>query len=158
MPRISNKDYITIKKRNIFGKVDIFVGGKPATTYRGEEIEDPELVKEWFKSAQKQYPKIRELHVMTSETPSEYATPGKPVATDGESAWCRIKYPLGISGPWMGLGVNGCRSAKSCAYWATYYCKEYGYNFLPYFPNYILDQIEILRDKIAKSFTNRKQK
>lgn len=151
MPRISNKDYITIKKRNLFGKVDIFVGGKPATTYRDQEIEDPELVKEWFKSAQQQCPKIRELHVMTSQSPSEYAEPGSPVATDGESAWCRIKYPLGISGTWMGLGVNGSRSADSCAYWATYYCNNYWYNFVIDPLEVILDYAKILRDKIVKS-------
>ena len=54
MSDIPNTRYITINKNGIF------VGGKPATTYRGVEIKFIDDIKESFANTQSRNPKVQE--------------------------------------------------------------------------------------------------
>ena len=77
MANIPDTEYITVK-RNKNGGVGVFVGGKPATTYRGVKIYDINYVKNTFAWIQKHYQNITELHVLSSETSGGYAMVGNP--------------------------------------------------------------------------------
>lgn len=94
MVEIPNTKYITIKATGLF------VGGKPATYYRGVKIGCPEFIKECFQVIQKKYPNIQEMHFLTSETDGEYLAQGNPVAKNGLCAWARAKFNDGYVAPW----------------------------------------------------------
>ena len=119
MVDIPNTEYITVK-RDKNGQVGIFVGGKPATTYRGEEIYEADYVKDVFACMQKQNPEIEEFHIGAFETRGEYAKPGNPDGVFGPNAWCRVKYKNGDVGPWV--FVNDCGSAANCAGRCVFLC------------------------------------
>ena len=110
MTDIPNTEYITINKDGIF------VGGKPATTYRGEKIFCIDDVREFFKSIQKTHPNIAELHVLSSETLGRYAVAGNPSGKYGSNSWCRVVLNDGTVGSWI----------FHSAYFVNTYCASYG--------------------------------
>ena len=89
MTNIPDTEYITVK-RDEKGDVGVFVGGKPATTYRGEKIDYIEYIKEVFAWMQEQNPDITEFHIMSSETNGEHAKSGEPSSKTGNNSWCRV--------------------------------------------------------------------
>ena len=122
MADVPNTAYITVK-RDENGAVDVFVGGKPATTYRGVKIYDINYVKNAFAWIQKQNPNITELHVLSSETSGGYAMVGNPSPEHGSNAWCRVKYKDGQFGGWVFALAR--TSAWDCAYYCAYNCAYY---------------------------------
>ena len=115
MADIPNTAYITVK-RNKNGEVGVFVGGKPATHYRGVNIYDINYVKDIFAWIQGQNPNITELHVLSSETSGGYATVGNPSSTHGIYAWCRVKYKDGQFGGWFFDDAYTSATALGCAH------------------------------------------
>jgi len=107
MTDIPNTEYITINKDGCF------VGGKPATKYRGVEIAWIEDLWEHFEAIQKIHPDIMEMHAMSSETRGEYGVVGNPSAKHGYNAWCRVKFNNGRVSPWV--FVRECDSMDECA-------------------------------------------
>ena len=107
MVDIPNTEYITINKDGVF------VGGKPATTYRGVKIYGINYVQDALAWIQEQNPNITELHVLSSETSGYFATVGNPSSTRGRYAWCRVKMTDGTIGGWV--FANAYSSAPNCA-------------------------------------------
>ena len=119
MADIPNTKYITVK-RNKNGAVGVFVGGKPATHYRGQEIYDINYVKDTFAGIQEQNPNITELHVLSSNTSGEFAMVGNPSSTPGRYAWCRVKNNDGKLGGWV--FDYAYASATNCANYCALGC------------------------------------
>ena len=117
MTDIPNTEYITINKDGIF------VGGKPATTYRGEPIRYSNGVRESFADIQRLNKNVAELHVLSSETFGEYAKVGNPSGKHGPNAWCRVKFENGNLGAWVFGYTHG--SAADCADDCAYCCAFY---------------------------------
>lgn len=111
MTDIPNTEYITINKDGIF------VGGKPATHYRGEEIYDIRCIKRRFSDIQKLNPDVAELHVLSSVTSGEYAKTGNPSHVHGPNEWCRIVWNDGTVGTWVFFYASSTvpLCASSCA-------------------------------------------
>ena len=114
MANIPNTEYITVNKDGIF------VGGKPATKYRGESIWSIEFVKDAFAWMQEENPNIAEFHIGAFETRGEYAKVGNPSGNYGPNAWCRVKYKNGNLGAWVFYYTYG--SAADCAYYCANRC------------------------------------
>ncbi len=112
MTDIPNTEYITVNKDGIF------VGGKPATTYRGEEIRYSNVVRKSFADIQRLNKNVAELHVSSSETFGEYAEPGNPSGIHGRNAWCRVKFNDGYVASWVFRYTYSsvARCALNCAY------------------------------------------
>ncbi|MBR6838061.1 MAG: hypothetical protein IKM94_00635, partial [Alphaproteobacteria bacterium] len=72
MTNIPDTEYITVK-RDKDGQVGVFVGGKTATTYRGEEIYQADYVKNMFAWMQERNPEIEEFHIGAFKTRGEHA-------------------------------------------------------------------------------------
>lgn len=106
MEKITNKDYITVNTNGIF------VGGKPATEYRGETLMPVYHIKEYFLYVQQQKTNISSVHIMLSETAGNYSKTGNPSSKHGIYAWCRVKYKDRTMGNWV--FVNEIRSAAYC--------------------------------------------
>jgi len=127
MAEIKNTDYITVK-RGLDNKIGIFVGGKPATKYRGQEIYYISYIKEVFEWMQKQHPNIAEFQIMASITSGEYAKTGNPLpGKDGDdknarNAWCRIVLNDGSAAPWVFNRTFS--SAAKCAGYCADYCAD----------------------------------
>lgn len=119
MNDIPNTEFITVK-RDDKGRVGVFVGGKPATHYRGQEIYRIEYVQFVFEWMQKKNPNIAEFHIMSSKTNGEYAKTGNPSAEHGPSAWCRIVLKDGTTTDWVFHYTYG--SAADCANACAYAC------------------------------------
>jgi hypothetical protein len=123
---IPNTEYITINANGIF------VGGKPATHYRGEKIESSDLAISIFGSIQREInPNVQELHVLSSKTRGRRGQTGKPSAEPGENAWYRVKFNDGTS-DWVFLASQG--SGPSCARICAYICADdarYSHQFRP---------------------------
>ncbi len=117
MANIPNTEYITVNANGIF------VGGKPATTYRGQEIYDIDYVKHVFEWMQAQHPNIAEFHIGAFATRGEYAKPGNPDGVFGPNGWCRVKYKNGNLGAWVFDGTY--RLAANCAGHCAYSCVLY---------------------------------
>ncbi|MBQ2005827.1 MAG: hypothetical protein II219_03400 [Alphaproteobacteria bacterium] len=100
MPNIPNTEYITVNTNGVF------VGGKPATVYRGVNIGSLESVKQHFKNIQKQYPNIREIRFLTSKTSGEYYKTGNPVADKGDNLWACVAFNDGYVAPWILVSIN----------------------------------------------------
>ena len=117
MANIPNTKYITVK-RDENGAVGVFVGGKPATTYRGVIIYDKSYVKDIFAWIQEQNPNITELHVLSSKTSGGYATVGNPSPEHGSNAWCRVKNNDGKLGGWgfCSTYTSATDCANDCAF------------------------------------------
>ena len=119
MAQMTDKDYITVKREQN-GKIGIFVGGKPATMYRGEGIYDIEYVKRIFAWMQERDSEIEEFHIGAFATLGEYAKTGNPGAKFGPNAWCRIKKKNSSRAPWVFASASS--SAANCASNCARYC------------------------------------
>ncbi len=113
MTYIRNTKYITINKDGVF------VGGKPATHYRGVKIASDSWEHESFCAIQARYPKVMEIHVLSSKTCGVYAKAGNPSAETGPNVWCRVKFTNGHIGSWVlrnkfESGKDFC--AENCLY------------------------------------------
>ncbi|MBP9999596.1 MAG: hypothetical protein KBT14_02785, partial [Proteobacteria bacterium] len=108
--------YITVK-RDEKGEVEIYVGGKPATKYRGQNIWDVPYIKECFEWMQAQNPDIEEFHIGAFETLGEFARSGNPSSGFGPHTWCRLKFKNGKCGAWVFsiTGISAADCALSCA-------------------------------------------
>ena len=112
--------YITVK-RNEKGEVDIYVGGKPATKYRGQNIWEVPYIKECFECMQGQNPDIEEFHIGAFATRGdEWGETGNPSSGFGPNAWCRLKFKNGKYGSWV-FGIT-FSSAASCAFYCADFC------------------------------------
>lgn len=117
MANIPNTEYITVNANGIF------VGGKPAETYRGEHILFPGDVLKYFADIQKLNKNVAELHVLSSETSGEYAKVGNPSGNHGRNAWCRVKFNDGRVASWV---FDYARSSSAnCANFCAYYCASH---------------------------------
>ena len=94
MSDIPNTEYITVKADGVF------VGGKPATHYRGVEIGYRKSININFRNILKQYPNIQEMRFLTSKTGGKYHANGNPVAENGSNAWACVKFNDGYVSPW----------------------------------------------------------
>ena len=115
MADIPDTEYITVK-RDENGALDVFVGGKPATTYRGVKIYNINYVKNTFAVI----PNITELHVLSSGTSGGYGMVGNPSPEHGSNAWCRVKNNDGKLGGWV--FYDAYTSAANCARYFAYDC------------------------------------
>ena len=95
MSDIPNTEYITVKADGIF------IGGKPATHYRGVKIGYPKSINVNFQEIQKQYPNIQEMRFLTSETGGTYNEKGDPVVKNGPNAWACVKFNDDYVSPWV---------------------------------------------------------
>ena len=117
MANIPNTEYIIVNKDGIF------VGGKPATTYRGEDICGMQDVKNMFAWMQEQNPNITEFHIGAFATLGQFAQTGNPSGNHGPNAWCRVKFKNGKLGAWVfnytSNSATGCANycAGNCAYY-----------------------------------------
>ncbi|MBO4582780.1 MAG: hypothetical protein J5714_01845 [Alphaproteobacteria bacterium] len=93
MPDIPDTEYITVKADGVF------VGGKPATHYRGVKIGYRKSININFQDILKKYPNIQEMRFLTSETGGVYHTNGNPVAENGSNAWACVKFDDGYVSP-----------------------------------------------------------
>lgn len=120
MTDIPNTEYITINKNGIF------VGGKPATTYRGEEIYYADYTKEVLILVQEQNPNIAEFHIGAFATQGRYAKSGNPDWKPGLYAWCRVKYKNGNLGAWVfnGTYASAALCANYCAFRCAYFVRN----------------------------------
>ena len=140
MTDIPNTEYITINKDGIF------VGGKPATTYRGEDICFSSGVRKWFADIQRLNKNVAELHVLSSETFGEYAKVGNPSGSHGLTAWCRVKFNDGRIASWVFGHTYG--SAADCAHYCAYNC-EYAVRHLASFRSAVFGLIDKRNTKTA---------
>jgi len=131
LTNIKNTEYITVNENGIF------VGEKPATTYRGREIYDTKYVKNRFKLIQEKYPEIHELYITTSETAGIFAQIGNPTSKHGQNVWCRIKTKCGLTNNWVFGTMYG--SADYCAEICAFYCVTHIY-YNPEFSSAVLAQ------------------
>ena len=100
MLAVPNTEYVTIKSDGIF------IGDKPATTYRGVNMGFPESIKTKFQTLQKQYPNIKEIRFLTSKTTGEYNKPGNPIAKNGNNLWACVVFNDGYIAPWVLVSIN----------------------------------------------------
>ena len=100
MPYMQNTEYITINTNGIF------IGGKPATTYRGATIGYPESIHKNFQNLQNHYPNIQEMHFLTSKTTGEFYKTGNPVAEKGNNLWACVAFNDGYVAPWVLVSIN----------------------------------------------------
>ena len=124
MADIPDTEYITVK-RDKNGAVGIFVGGKPATHYRGVNIYDINYVKDTFADMQKENPNIMEWHVMSSETRGKFPKVGNPSSEHGRYIWCRVKNNDGQFGGWVFAyaSAGAADFARYCAETCAYYVR-----------------------------------
>lgn len=114
---ITDKDYATIDADNVY------VGGKPATQYNGEDIYRPYICVAYFKEArdiirEEQNVELLEIHALQSSTDGSYAEVGNPVPdSNGIYEWVRIKFKDAngniLSSRWVFYYDYG--SASNCA-------------------------------------------
>lgn len=142
MTDIPNTEYITINKDGIF------VGGKPATRYCGQQIvwddDDRDAQTYFFAYVQGQNKNVAELHVLSSETYGKYAKPGNPSQKPGRNAWCRVKFNDGRVGSWV---FNFCyESAAACANDCAFAC---AYHIMrnPVYASAVFDAVEKSKEK-----------
>ncbi len=100
MANIPNTEYITVTNAGVF------IGEKPATHYRGQELFAPKALVEHFKAIQARYPNIAELRMLSSETDGESYKSGNPVAKHGPNMWCCVEFFDGVVSPWVLTGKN----------------------------------------------------
>lgn len=90
MAELENNTYLTITKNGMR------LGNKNVTKYQGKEINCKTTIEMFFEDIQRRKSQnISEVHVLSSETPGEYAKPGDPSGKTGPYVWCRIKYKDG---------------------------------------------------------------
>ncbi|MCQ2581075.1 MAG: hypothetical protein MJ164_02790 [Alphaproteobacteria bacterium] len=114
--------YITVK-RNEKGEVEVYVGGKPATKYRGQNIWDVPYIKECFEWMQAQNPDIEEFHIGAFATPGAgRGQTGNPSSGFGPHAWCRLKFKNVKYGAWVFVCTYS--SAAVCAGYCARLCAD----------------------------------
>jgi hypothetical protein len=113
MENIPNTEYITIKKEGVF------VGGKPATRYRGKEILYLDGVKVFLSSIQKKNPEIKEVHVGTFVTKGKYGETDVPSGKPGKNIWCRVVLADGEVKKWV------CLLEEQVPAFCAYQCINY---------------------------------
>ncbi|MCQ2581076.1 MAG: hypothetical protein MJ164_02795 [Alphaproteobacteria bacterium] len=132
--------YITVNANGIF------IDGKPATKYRGQNIWDVPYIKECFEWMQAQNPDIEEFHIGAFATPGAgRGQTGNPSSGFGPHAWCRLKFKNGKYGAWVFYRTHG--SAASCAYNCASNC---AYNVR----NYAGFRAAVFNAPIAKTVEN----
>ncbi len=134
MANIPNTEYITVNANGIF------VGGKPATTYRGEDICGMQDVKNIFAWMQEQNPEIEEFHIGAFETRGEYAKLGNPSGKHGPNAWCQVKFKNGKLGAWVFDDTFG--SAADCAGNCALDCAHYVQNYASFRSAVLFDLVD----------------
>ncbi len=100
MSNIPSTEYITVKKDGIF------VSNKPTVCYCGQKILYPESIKNKLEKIQQQYPNIKELRFLASETGGKYYESGSPVAKHGSNGWACFEFIDGFVSPWV-LVISG---------------------------------------------------
>ncbi len=100
MSNIPSTEYIAVNQDGIF------VGGKIAMRYCGQKILYPESIKNKFEKIQQQYPNIKELRFLASETGGKYYGSGSPVAKHGPNGWACFEFIDGFVSPWV-LVISG---------------------------------------------------
>ena len=115
MANIPDTAYMTINERGIF------VGGKPAWFYRGQEIFGARYAMRVFADMQQKNKDVVEWHVISSETPGEVAKPGDPSLYPGRFAWMRVVLQRGIVGSWV-CGYDEALSTDECACTCGAFC------------------------------------
>lgn len=111
MSSIPNAKYITITT------TEILVGGKPATSYCGQEINRPSEAKCSLKTFRKRYPHVEEIHVLSSESGKKQNPQDNPSQKHGSVAWCRIVLSDGRASDWVKYYEYSSQEncAKCCA-------------------------------------------
>ena len=124
--KITNKDYITITADGVT------VGGKPTTTYRGEQIWRVGSLSADFREIQKIFQREYcaapvEMRVMSSETNGEYAKAGNPSPKHGSNGWVSFVFANGIETRWVFFYSYSSASfcADDCADACGYYVRAY---------------------------------
>jgi hypothetical protein len=125
MSEITNTDYITINTNGIF------VGGKPAETYRDDAIRAKHLARNYFADIREINPDVAELHVLSSETRGKYGVMGNPSKKHGPNAWCRVKFENGKTTSWVFAETT--RSVAHCASYCATRCVYYCANACTYY-------------------------
>jgi len=120
--KITDKDYITITENGVT------VGGKPTTTYRGEDIwcvrSLPKIFKDIQQTVKKEYGAAPiAMRVMSSETNGEHAKPGNPSPKHGKNAWGQFVFANGIETRWV--FTDSLSSASDCADNCASHCGLY---------------------------------
>ena len=100
MSNIPSTEYIAVNKDGIF------VGGKIAMRYCGQEILYPESIKNKFKGIRNKYPNIKEFRFLASETQGKHLESGNPVAKHGSNGWACFEFIDGFVSPWV-LVISG---------------------------------------------------
>lgn len=113
---IPNTEYITINADGFF------IGEKPTTTYRDQEIELVDYAIHDFKSFQEKYPKVAELHCLSSETLGKENTAGNPSSRQGVTQWCRVKFNDGKTSAWVFLRESHPTTPVYCAHACVHEC------------------------------------
>lgn len=164
---IPNTEYITINKDGIF------IGGKPAKTYRCHHIYCLQDINEGFARLQAKNPNLIELHAMTSKTIGKYCSLGNPVAEHGPTEWGRAKFVDGHIGPWVFIEtrehmygknkINEDYAAQECAEFCAYKCVKYATEHVYFYAqlfdmdnklNQILQIMRLSELPVYKTFSN----
>ena len=119
--KITNKDYIEITADGVT------VGGKPAKTYRGEQIWCVGSLSADFREIQKIFQREYgaapiAMRVMSSETRGKCAKIGNPSPKHGNNAWVSFVFANGIETRWV--FAFSASSASDCAYYCAYRCGD----------------------------------
>ncbi|MBQ3785258.1 MAG: hypothetical protein II843_02600 [Alphaproteobacteria bacterium] len=102
---MTDNDYITINENGVF------VGGQPATHYRGVEIAELDRIKNSGFRRIKKYAKekynrdVSALHCMSSETQNTLGHQWPPSPNPGNNKWYRLEFSDGSLSLWQGMGA-----------------------------------------------------
>lgn len=102
---MTDKDYITINENGVF------VGGQPATHYRGVEIAEFDRIQNSGFRRLKKYAKekynrdVSALHCMSSETQNAIGYQWPPSPNPGNNKWYRLEFSDGSLSLWQGFGA-----------------------------------------------------
>lgn len=128
---IPNTEYVSITED------DVFVGGKPATHYNGQEIYNryhcPAYFKEVRDIIRKEYGyELEEIHCLQSSTGGEYAKSGNPIPDkNGTNSWIRVIYKdkegMSAASLWVFNRTysSGTVCASTCAIYCGFYARYY---------------------------------
>lgn len=116
---MTNKDYVLISRQGIF------VEGKPANEYNGQQIAKTDYIKKLFL-----YPDLRtisEIHALQSDTKGTVFESGNPKPSKtGQYVWIQVVTPYGVS-PWFFRLDNGNlkNTASLCAFQCAWTIGQY---------------------------------
>jgi len=98
---MTDKDYITINEKGVF------VGGQPATRYRGENIAELDRIQSSGFRRLKKYAKekynrdVSALHCLSSESRDGFAYQCPPSPNPGNNKWYRLEFADGSLSLWQ---------------------------------------------------------